>query len=149
MSKIWTLSDTHLGARSNSLEWMDIMEDAHFNFIIPTIKKYSKPGDIIIHCGDVFDNRTSVNLKSLDLGIKIYEELGSILPVHIIAGNHDIYYKTNTSITSLDTLKYIPNINIHKDVSIIEHDNSKLLLMPWRKDVKEESETLKEYQKKS
>tara|TARA_R110000796_G_scaffold153583_3_gene270167 strand:+ start:9264 stop:10316 length:1053 start_codon:yes stop_codon:yes gene_type:complete len=147
MAKVFIFTDTHLGARSNSLEWMDIMEEAHFDFIIPTIKKHFKPGDIIINCGDIFDNRTSINVKSLDLGIKIYEELGKIGPVHIIAGNHDIYYKSNTTVTSLDSLKYIPNVNIHKDVSILDFDNKKLLMMPWRKNVKEESITLIENQK--
>lgn len=147
MSKVFIWTDLHFGARSNSTEWMDIMEEAHRDFIIPTIKKHFKPGDIIVNCGDVFDNRTSVNIKSLDLGIKIFEELGQIGPVHIIAGNHDIYYKSNTEISSLDSLKYIPNINIYKDVSVIEHDNHKILMLPWRKDVKEEAETLQKYQK--
>jgi len=146
MSKVFVWSDTHLGARSNSTEWMDIMEEAHFKFIIPTIKKHFKKGDIIVNCGDVFDNRTSVNIKSLDLGIRIYEELGKIGPVHIIAGNHDLYYKTNTEVTSLDSLKYIPNVTVHKDVNVIEHDNQKILMMPWRRDIKEEAETLQDYQ---
>ena len=114
MSKVFIFTDTHLGARSNSTEWMDIMEEAHFKFIIPTIKKHFKPGDIIINCGDVFDNRTSINVKSMDLGIKIYEELSKIGPVHIIAGNHDIYYKTSTEISSLDILKYIPNVTVQE-----------------------------------
>lgn len=147
MSKVFIFTDTHLGARSNSTEWMDIMEEAHFKFIIPTIKKHFKPGDIIINCGDVFDNRTSINVKSMDLGIKIYEELSKIGPVHIIAGNHDIYYKTSTEISSLDILKYIPNVTVHKDVNVLEHDNIKFLMMPWQKDVKEEAETLQKYQK--
>lgn len=147
MSKVFIFTDTHLGARSNSTEWMDIMEEAHLDFIIPTIKEHFKPGDIIINCGDVFDNRTSVNVKSLDLGIRIYEELGKIGPVHVIAGNHDIYYKSNTIVSSLDSLKYIPNVTIHKDVNVIQHDNHKFLMMPWRKDIKEEAETLQEFQK--
>lgn len=147
MAKVFIFTDTHLGARSNSTEWMDIMEEAHNEFIIPTIKKHFKKGDIIVNCGDVFDNRTSVNVKSLDMGIKIYEELGNIGPVHIIAGNHDIYYKTNTEVTSLDCLKHIPNVTIHKDVSILEHSGHKFLMMPWRKDIKQEAETLQEYQK--
>lgn len=146
MAGIWIFTDTHLGARSNSLEWMEIMEDTHINFIIPTIEKNFKEGDIIFNCGDVFDNRTSVNLKSLDLGIKIYEKLGKIAPVHIVAGNHDIYYKNNTEITSLDSLKWIPNVHIYKECEILEHGGQKILIMPWRKDVSEEAKTLQKYQ---
>lgn len=146
MAGIWIMTDTHLGARSNSLEWLEIMEDTHMNFIIPTIENNIKEGDIIFNCGDVFDNRTSVNLKALDLGIKIYEKLGKLAPVHIVAGNHDIYFKNNTEVTSLDSLKWIPNINVHKECSILEYSGEKILIMPWRKDIAEESKTLKKYQ---
>ena len=146
MPKIFIFTDTHLGTRGNSVEWMDIVEQAHYDFIIPTIKKHYKPGDIIIHCGDVFDNRTSLNVKSMNMGIDIYEKLGEIGPVHIIVGNHDIYYKHNTEVSSVDCLKYIPNINIYKDVDILEIAGKKLLLMPWRKNVQEEAKTLKDMQ---
>ena len=144
--KIWIFTDTHLGARSNNNEWIDIIESAHYDFIIPTIEKNWTKGDIIIHCGDVFDNRQSLNLKVLDLGIKIYERLAKLGEIHIIAGNHDIYKKDSTEITSLDILKYIPNIHIWKKPGCIERGNQKLFLMPWRANTKEESKTLIEFQ---
>jgi len=147
MAGIWLFTDTHIGARSNSNEWMDIISSAHFNFIIPTIEKNWKEGDLIIHCGDVFDNRQSTNLKALDIGIKVYERLAKLGQVHIIAGNHDIYKKDSTEITSLDSLKWIPNVNIWKNPACINVRQHKLFLMPWRATVKEEGETLKEYQK--
>ena len=147
MAGIWILSDTHLGARSNSNEWMDIIESAHFDFIIPTIEQNWRDGDIIIHCGDVYDNRQSINLKVLDTGIKIYERLAKLGEVHIIAGNHDIYRKDSTEITSLDSLKWIPNVKIWKEPGCIDRGGFKLFLMPWRATVKEEGETLKQYQK--
>jgi DNA repair exonuclease SbcCD nuclease subunit len=147
MSKVFVWSDTHLGARSNNNEWVDIIESAHYDFIIPTIEKNWKKGDIIIHCGDVFDNRQSINLKVLHLGIKIYERLAKLGEIHIIAGNHDIYKKDSTEITSLDALKWIPNIHIWKTPGCIERGDKKLFLMPWRTNTKEESETLIDFQK--
>jgi len=147
MAGIWIFTDTHLGARSNSLEWLEIMEKAHFDFIIPTIKENWKEGDSIMNCGDVYDNRTSVNLKALDLGIKVYEELGKLGVVNIIAGNHDIYFKNSTEITSLDVFKYLPNVHVHKEPTIIELGGQKIFLMPWRKSILDESNTLKQYQK--
>ena len=147
MAGIWLFTDTHIGARSNSNEWMDIISSAHFEFIIPTIEKNWKEGDLIIHCGDVFDNRQSINLKVLNIGIRVYERLAKLGKIHIIAGNHDIYKKDSTTITSLDSLKWIPNVKIWKEPGCINVGLSKLLLMPWRATVKEEGETLKEYQK--
>ena len=83
----------------------------------------------------------------LDLGIKIYERLAKLGEVHIIAGNHDIYKKDSTEVTSLDSLKWIPNIKIWKEPGCIDRGDKKLFLMPWRKNTKEESETLIECQK--
>jgi DNA repair exonuclease SbcCD nuclease subunit len=145
MSKVFIIGDTHIGCRSASVEFMQIVEQAHLDFIIPTIAKHYKKGDLIIQLGDVTDNRTSLNVKCMSIAINIYEKLGKIGPVHIIAGNHDIYLKHDTQISSLDCLKYIPNVNIHKEPHVLDKDGNKLLLMPWRKDTKEESDTLKAY----
>lgn len=147
MAGIWLFTDTHFGARSNSQEWFDIILSAHNDFIIPTIKNNWKNGDLIIMCGDVYDNRQSINLKVLDAVIKVYENLAKLGQVHIIAGNHDIYKKDSTEITSLDSLKWIDGINIWKNPACINVKQHKLFLMPWRANVKEEGETLKAYQK--
>jgi DNA repair exonuclease SbcCD nuclease subunit len=143
MSRIWLLSDTHLGCRSNSVLWLSIIEDYFFNFFIPLVKKEYKKGDILFHLGDVFDNRQSLNLAAQDLGIRVFEELSKIFPeVHIIVGNHDIMKKNSNDITSVDCLKYIPNVTVHKEPKILEYSGVKCLLMPWRRDSVHEKETL-------
>jgi DNA repair exonuclease SbcCD nuclease subunit len=58
--RIWLVSDTHLGVRSNSREWMDNIESYFREFFMPTIKKHYQPGDVVVHCGDVFDSRQSI-----------------------------------------------------------------------------------------
>ena len=68
------VSDSHLGCRSNSVLWLQIIEDYFFNFFIPLIKKEYKKGDVLYHLGDVFDNRQSVNLAAQDLAIRVYNE---------------------------------------------------------------------------
>ena len=57
-----------LGCRSNSVLWLNIIEDYFFNFFIPLVKKEYKEGDVLYHLGDVFDNRQSINLAAQDLG---------------------------------------------------------------------------------
>lgn len=143
MAKIWMISDTHLGCRSNSVLWLNIIEDYFFNFFIPLVKKEYKQGDILIHLGDVFDNRQSIGLSAQNLGIRVFEELSSVFEeIHILVGNHDIMRKNSNDISSVDCLKYIPNVNVHKEPKLLKYDNIKCLLMPWRRDSEHEQETL-------
>ena len=143
MARVWMVSDSHLGCRSNSVLWLSIIEDYFFEFFIPLVKKEYKEGDVLYHLGDVFDNRQSVNLAAQDLAIRVFEELGKIFPdIHIIVGNHDIMRKNSNDIASVDCLKYLPNVTVHKQPKILAYGNSKCLLMPWRRDHEHEKETL-------
>lgn len=147
--RIWMISDTHLGCRSNSVLWLDIIEDYFFNFFIPLAKKKYKKGDVLFHLGDVFDNRQSLNLAAQNLGIRIFEELSKIFPeIRIIVGNHDIMRKNSNEISSVDCLKYIPKVTVHKHPKIIDYNGTKCLLMPWRRDSKHEKETLNQIKEK-
>ena len=105
----------HLGVRSNSMEWLEIQKDFYENEFIPNLKKNVKPGDILVQVGDAFDNRQSINLKVLHYAVDLFERLGEILPVHVICGNHDIWAKKSNEITSIDSLKWIPNVAIYKE----------------------------------
>ena len=149
MSRVWMISDTHLGCRSNSVLWLGIIEDYFFNFFIPLVKKEYKQGDVLFHLGDVFDNRQSLNLAAQDLGIRVFEELSKIFPeIHIIVGNHDIMRKNSNDISSVDCLKYIPNVTVHKEPKILEFGGATCLLMPWRRNAEHEKETLSSIKKK-
>tara|TARA_R100000908_G_scaffold18443_1_gene7082 strand:+ start:449 stop:1543 length:1095 start_codon:yes stop_codon:yes gene_type:complete len=144
--RIWMISDTHLGCRANSVMWLQLIDDYFFNFYIPLAKKNYKKGDVLYHLGDVFDNRQSLNLAAQNLGIRIFEELSKIFPeIHVIVGNHDIMRKHSNDISSVDCLKYIPNVTVHKEPKVIEYENVKCLLMPWRRDADHEKETLKKF----
>lgn len=142
--RAFIISDTHLGARSNSIEWLDTMKDWFYSDFIPKIKSEYRPGDILIHCGDVFDNRQSVNLLVLHEGIKLFEELSTIFVdgIYVIAGNHDVMRKTNNDVSSLDCLKYIPRVNIIKEPVIANFPTTTALFMPWRTNEEEEKKCI-------
>tara|TARA_Y100001972_G_C7637661_1_gene320244 strand:- start:369 stop:1457 length:1089 start_codon:yes stop_codon:yes gene_type:complete len=143
--RIWMVSDSHLGCRSNSVLWLRIIEDYFFNFFIPLVKKEYKKGDVLYHLGDVFDNRQSVNLAAQDLAIRVFEELGKIFPdIHIIVGNHDIMRKNTNEISSVDCLKYVPNVTVLKQPKILKYKDATCLLMPWRRNSQHEKETLED-----
>lgn len=146
VKRIWILGDMHLGVRSSSLEWLDMMKDFYDNQFIPTLLKNYQEGDILVQVGDAFDNRQSINIRVLHYAVDLFERLGKILPVHTIAGNHDIWAKKSNEVTSIDTLKWIPNVAIYKEPKTFNWGNREVLLMPWRRDTDHERETLEEFQ---
>ena len=93
VKRVWVLGDLHFGVRSNSMEWLQIQKDFFEQQFIPTLKKYVKPGDVLVQVGDTFDNRQSINIKVLNYAMDLFERLGEILPDHVICGNHDIWAK--------------------------------------------------------
>lgn len=142
------ISDTHLGARSNSTEWLTTMTDWFRNDFMPRAKELYEPGTILIHTGDVFDNRQSINLMVLHEGMTLFEEMSQIFDgIYIIAGNHDVMKKTSNDISSLDCLKYIPKVNIIKEPILADIDGVKALFMPWRSDVSEEKKCITDFGK--
>ena len=142
--RVWFITDTHLGVRNNSNEWIDYIRDYFFNWFFPLVRKNYQPGDVLFHLGDFFDSRQSLNLKVLNLGIEIAEEMSSIFKdgIYIIVGNHDIWGKTSNDVNSLKSIKWIPGINILEEPETIQIAGKNILLMPWRKDHEEESSFL-------
>lgn len=145
VKRVWILGDIHFGVRANSLEWLDIQKDFFENHFIPTLEKHVQPGDVLVQVGDTFDNRQSINIRVLNYAVNLFERLGQILPVHIIVGNHDIWAKKSNEITSIDSLKWIPNVHIYTDCQTYEWHDKKILLMPWRRDEEHEAETLADH----
>jgi DNA repair exonuclease SbcCD nuclease subunit len=108
------ITDTHFGVKSNSVKWL-----THQIYGLDEIKEYiitNKPKyDIvnIIHCGDVFDNRSSINTMILkNIREKLYELADLVDVFYIIAGNHDYYSPKEDfkEINSLDLLLQHPKI---------------------------------------
>jgi len=142
--RVWFITDTHLGVRNNSNEWIEIMEDYFFKWFFPLIRDNYQPGDILIHCGDWFDSRQSVNLKVLNLGVSIAEEMSSIFKdgIHILIGNHDIWGKNSNDVNSLKSIKWIPGFNIHEEPVSLNLGGTSFFMMPWRKDQEAETQCL-------
>lgn len=142
--RVWFITDTHLGVRNNSNEWIEQIREYFFDWFFPLVRKNYQPGDILIHLGDFFDSRQSINLKVLNLGISVAEEMSNIFVdgVYFIVGNHDIWGKTTNDVNSLKTIKWIPGITVFEEPQSIDFNGRSFYLMPWRKDHQTEEETL-------
>ena len=91
--KIALLTDTHFGARNDSLIFSDFFRKFYENIFFPTLKERGIRK--VIHLGDVVDRRKFINYKTLnsmkDILFDPLEDMGCCMD--IIVGNHDIYYK--------------------------------------------------------
>lgn len=145
IDRILLISDIHLGVRNASFEWIENMTSYFDNFFIPLMRKYKSAGDNIgvIIAGDFFDNRQHIDINIMNVGMSIMEKLATEAEIFVSIGNHDIYKKKDTNITSLRLFKTIKNVKLIEELTVLEIKNSvKFLIVPWVGDNKEETEIL-------
>jgi DNA repair exonuclease SbcCD nuclease subunit len=133
LMKVFMITDTHFGIYLNNLDkWQNMMESTFYEFVIPFLEKNAKEGDILIHLGDLFDNRTSIPIITLNKVEKILKKLSEILPIHMIVGNHDLFNKGSNEVNSVRLFSYLSkNIHVYETTHILNFNGKKLILMPW------------------
>jgi len=130
-NRIFMLSDLHFGVRANSVEWLENHIGFFYNFYIPWLKKNLKKGDVLFILGDWFDNRQLLDINVMNKSIDLAFDMGKILPVYFMTGNHDIYKKNDTDVNSLAAFRFIPNVTIFEEPIIITNSKTKIFVMPW------------------
>jgi len=131
--KVFMITDTHFGIYLNNLDkWLNMMENTIYNFLIPQLKKNVKDGDILIHLGDLFDNRTAIPINISNKVEKILKDISDIIPIHIMVGNHDLFNKGSNEVNSVRLFSYMnKNISVYENPSKIKLQNKDLILIPW------------------
>ncbi len=131
--KIAILNDTHCGIRNSSDIFMDYQEKFYRDVFFP----YLLENDIkqILHLGDYYDNRKTINFKALQHNRKIFlEKLREYgITMDIIVGNHDVYYKNTNELNALKELQghYMNEVNVILDNTVTRYGNLDIALVPW------------------
>ena len=147
MSKILIIGDTHLGlGYPNSVDkWFKVHREYFEDFLLPLVQKELTKDDIIVHCGDLFDNRSVVPINILNYAQDLLEKLSKICHIHILIGNHDLYTKSTNDINTVKLYKYIPNITVYEEPTKIDFFGKSILMLPWVEKKKDQVETLKKF----
>jgi len=128
--KVAIITDSHYGARKGSKLFHDYFEQFYKNIFFPTLEQYGIT--TVIHMGDAFDSRKSIDYQSLDWAKRVVFEPLKKYDVHMIVGNHDSYYKNTNSTNSPQLLLKDPlNIKTYSSPTEIKIENLNVLLLPW------------------
>ena len=84
----------------------------------------------VFFLGDLFHQRTSIEVTSLNVANDLVRELASTCEVFLLQGNHDLYEKYNSIITSLNIFD-LHNVNIVSVPTEIRLNGQNVLLVPW------------------
>ena len=132
MAKVLIITDTHWGVRNDSPVFLDYFKRSVDEFLIPFIKENNIRH--VIHAGDLVDRRKYINvLTHSRLRTDFLEPLNELCEMHIIAGNHDEYYKDTYRVNALDEFvsgRY-DNVKTYSKPTILEIDGCEFLLLPW------------------
>jgi DNA repair exonuclease SbcCD nuclease subunit len=128
--KVAIITDTHYGCRKGSKLFHDYFEQFYINVFFPTLEKEGIT--TVIHMGDAFDSRKSIDYQSLEWAKRVVFEPLKKYDVHMIVGNHDCYYKNTNNINSPSLLlKSFDNIKTYDKATKINIDGLDILLLPW------------------
>lgn len=149
---IYLLGDLHLGVRNNSIEWFEIQKSFILDWFIPTIIKdgFDPEKDILFQAGDWNHVRESTNVRISNGSLEIFDILSKKFKkgIHIILGNHDVYYKDRNDIHSLKEINSIfNNIKIYENPEVLKINTHNILMLPWEHDPNKLSSTVEKYSK--
>lgn len=135
--KIAIVTDTHFGVRSDSEHFDKALKQFFDEEFFPYLEKHKIT--TIIHLGDLFDRRKYVNYQILANAKECFLDKLSGYDVHIIPGNHDVYYKNTNAVNCLDLLLNENHVvNVHQKPVHLMFGKLKVALIPW---ITEDNET--------
>ena len=131
--KIALITDTHWGIRNDSQIMHNQMKRFLDEVFWPVLSRESI--NTVMHLGDLVDRRKYINyLTAKRLREDFLDPMMTKgLDLHIIAGNHDTFYKNTNDVNALDELlsyKY-HNIQIYTRPAEINVGGLDMLLLPW------------------
>jgi DNA repair exonuclease SbcCD nuclease subunit len=128
--KIGIFTDTHYGAKKGSKHLHDYFELFYKNVFFPALEEHGV--ETVIHMGDAFDSRKSIDYQSLEWAKRVVFEPLKKYQVHMIVGNHDCYFKNSNHVNSPELLlQDYSNIKTYSSPTNTKICGIDMTLIPW------------------
>jgi DNA repair exonuclease SbcCD nuclease subunit len=132
MTKVALVTDTHFGARSDSVPFDKFFRKFYDETFFPEIDR--RGIKTIFHLGDCFDRRKYINFNTLsscrDYFFDAAKQRG--IEVVMIVGNHDTFFKNTNNVNSPGLLlNDYTNVTAYSGPVEYSVDGTSILLMPW------------------
>jgi DNA repair exonuclease SbcCD nuclease subunit len=126
------ITDQHLDGRKGSIAFWEYFNRFYDDVFFPTLKE--RGISTVIDLGDTFDNR-----KNIDYNVwarirrNYFDRLhDNGITVHMILGNHCVYYKNTNEVNAPDLLlDTYDNIQIYSEPETVMIEGTKILMLPW------------------
>lgn len=133
--KAWIISDTHIGCRNGNKMWDEIIRNYFDEFFFPIVEKEAEQDDILIHLGDVFDNRQNIGVEQMSYAVSLFERFAETFGhVFVLCGNHDVKNNGTNETTSLDCIRNINGVTVFKYQTEVSVRGVTLNMVPWESD---------------
>ena len=131
--KLALITDTHFGVRNDHNAFLNNSKDFFDNVFFPYLDENNIT--TVAHLGDLLDRRKYVNINTARrLREDFLEPLKQRnIKTHIVAGNHDTYFKNTNDVNSIKELvvgKYDFEI-YSNDATEVVFDGVPVLFIPW------------------
>lgn len=130
--KTLVFTDCHLGLRNGSVSRLKIVVMV-FKQIMREVR--AKGISQVIFVGDAFHDRKSIDVNVLNVGNKLFTKLAEMCDVYMVVGNHDCFYKTNTTVSSINIFDNNPRIHVVSTMEEFTINGQTALFVPWLGDV--------------
>ena len=128
--KIGIFTDSHYGAKKGSKHLHDYFELFYKNVFFPTLEEHEIK--TVIHMGDVFDSRKSIDYQSLEWSKRVVFDPLKKYEVHMLVGNHDCYFKDSNHVNSPELLlQDYSNIKTYSSPTNTKIGGIDMTLIPW------------------
>lgn len=130
--KLALLTDTHWGARNDSMAFIEFFDKFYTQVFIPKITE--EQIDTVVMLGDTFDRRKYTNHVSLSHAKRIFfNPMGARgITIHMLIGNHDTAFKNTNAVNSPKLLlQEYDNLRIIESPQVMEFDGVPILMLPW------------------
>ena len=131
--KVVIITDMHFGARNDSIQFLDYYQKFYMETFFPKLEEENISTVLIL--GDTFDRRKYINFytfkRAKDMFFDRLWHMG--IKVHMLAGNHDTYFKNTNEVNSIKLLlQEYDNINVIDHPTTIYPTRDKpICMMPW------------------